>query len=609
MRRLATAVTAVAITFSGLAVSPSYAVSVPADGTYLCSTGLPSADTPNFTITSGVVTAGRACVGSVIIPEGVISIGRDPSIGGAFQSSSITSISLPSSLLTIDTAAFAGSQLASISLPSSLQTIGSQAFSNVRLLTSIEIPASVSSIAEYAFWNSEGLRALSFLRLASPSQRLLISPPTTSGYVFGGWYSDSAFTTPLLDPGASTPGTGDLTFDTPTAIGQPSTVYAKLNGITYNITYDSNGGSAIAPGATGAPGTFVFGGQISAPTADTNRAGYGLRGWSLTDGGSLLTFPYTPISASDLTLFAEWGSLHSVSYNTSGGSSLASGSFVFGEQISAPTDPNRAGYSFSGWSLTDGGSVISFPYTPTSASDLSLYATWSALPSPPSATATASVLVEISSVEVSPGSSPGSTLIRVDLRNASVIARDALIRGRLLDFDGVLIREIEIKLDPRTSEVEFEVRGSVGDFNVEASAVTGAGASPAIQSPPAIVSKSFFTLAGSTRVPVLEGRTLAEPIAFGPNSSRLSASAKTALRKIASSVQGTTSRIALTGFSARVDTNFAFQKRLSIDRAFRVARFLKKRGVENWVFFHGYGGLQPKGAYSEMRKVELRVLD
>jgi uncharacterized repeat protein (TIGR02543 family) len=608
MRRLATVVTAVAVTVSGLAPSPAYAVSVPADGTYLCSTGLPSADTPNFTITSGVVTAGNACVGSVIIPDGVTSIGRDPSIGGAFQSSSISSISLPSSLLTIDTAAFAWSQLTSISLPSSLQTIGNQAFSNVLFLRFIEIPASVSSIHEYAFWSSQGLSTISFLGLAS-SSRLLISPPTISGYTFGGWYSDPAFTTQLLDPGALTPGTGDLTFDTPTAIGQPSTVYAKLNGNTYNITYNSNGGSVIAAGATGAPGTFVFGGQISAPTADTNRAGYGLRGWSLTDGGSLLSFPYTPTSASDLTLFAEWGPLHSVSYNANGGSSVASGSFVFGGQISAPTDPNRAGYSFSGWSLTDAGAVISFPYTPTSASDLSLYATWSALPSPPSAAATPSVSVEVSSVKVSPGSTSGSTLIRVDLKNASVIARDALIKVRLLDFDGALIREIEIKLDPRTSEVEFEVRGSLGDFNVEASAVTGSGVSPAIQARPAIVSKSFFTLAGAARVPVLEGRPLAEPVAFGPNSSRLSASAKTALRKIASSIKGTTSRIALTGFSARVDTNFAFQKRLSNARALRVARFLKKRGVENWVFFYGYGGLQPRGGYSEMRKVELRVLD
>ena len=49
--------------------------SVPADGTYLCTTGASSADTPNFTITSGVVSAGTACAGAVVIPAGVTSIG------------------------------------------------------------------------------------------------------------------------------------------------------------------------------------------------------------------------------------------------------------------------------------------------------------------------------------------------------------------------------------------------------------------------------------------------------------------------------------------------------------------------------------------------------
>jgi uncharacterized repeat protein (TIGR02543 family) len=78
----------------------------------------------------------------------------------------------------------------------------------------------------------------------------------------------------------------------------------KWNGLTVTffdhfVNYDSNDGSAVSASP------FANGGSISAPTAPT-RAGYTFSGWSTTDPGTAVTFPYTPGVDNDITLFANW---------------------------------------------------------------------------------------------------------------------------------------------------------------------------------------------------------------------------------------------------------------------------------------------------------------
>jgi uncharacterized repeat protein (TIGR02543 family) len=78
----------------------------------------------------------------------------------------------------------------------------------------------------------------------------------------------------------------------------------KWNGLSvlefdHLVTYDSNGGSAVGAGG------FVTGGTVSSPTVPTLE-GYGFIGWSITDGGASVTYPYAPGVTSDITLFANW---------------------------------------------------------------------------------------------------------------------------------------------------------------------------------------------------------------------------------------------------------------------------------------------------------------
>ena len=141
-------------------VSPAHA-SVPADGTYLCTNGQPSSSTPNFTITSGVVSAGASCAGAVVIPAGLTSIG-DRAFYGA---TSLSTITIPASLSSIGDYAFEeATSLPSVTFDgtSTLTSIGGGAFYGATSLTSITIPEGVTSIGANVFFSASALTSVTF---------------------------------------------------------------------------------------------------------------------------------------------------------------------------------------------------------------------------------------------------------------------------------------------------------------------------------------------------------------------------------------------------------------------------------------------------------------
>ncbi len=145
-----------------------------ADGTVACSGG------GTFTITSNIVTGNTGCTGSAVVPEGVTALGT------SFYNSALSSITLPSTLVTIGDSALRETQLVSVVIPASvtsigflslatrgitsvtfaagsqLTTIGSDAFQSTRF-TSITIPASVTSIGSTAFLGNVDLTTINFL--------------------------------------------------------------------------------------------------------------------------------------------------------------------------------------------------------------------------------------------------------------------------------------------------------------------------------------------------------------------------------------------------------------------------------------------------------------
>jgi uncharacterized repeat protein (TIGR02543 family) len=121
-------------------------------------------------------------------------------------------------------------------------------------------------------------------------------------------------------------------------------------------------------------------GLVQAPAVPV-RPGYDFQGWSLLENGTAVSFPFAAVSQ-DTTLYALWTlSTFTVTYNTTGGTPVAAGSFVYLSDVeSAPRSPRRIGFVFNGWSAENGGSAISFPYSPGVASNITLYARWTALP-------------------------------------------------------------------------------------------------------------------------------------------------------------------------------------------------------------------------------------
>ena len=113
------------------------------------------------------------------------------------------------------------------------------------------------------------------------------------------------------------------------------TLYPVWNTNQYTITFDTAGGSEIAPI------TQDYGTAITAP-ADPTREGYTFIGW---DREIPATMP-----AENVTVTAQWEiNRYTVTFDTNGGSEIAPITQDYGTAITAPADPTREGYTFIGW--------------------------------------------------------------------------------------------------------------------------------------------------------------------------------------------------------------------------------------------------------------------
>ena len=145
---------------------------------------------------------------------------------------------------------------------------------------------------------------------------------TYTGHTFVGWYDNE-----------------NLTGSPVTAISNTETgnkeYWAKWEINQYTITFDTNGGSEIAPI------TQDYGTKITAP-ADPTRKGYTFKGW---DKEIPKTMP-----AENMTVKAQWEiNQYAITFDTNGGSEIAPITQDYGTKITTPADPTRKGYTFKGW--------------------------------------------------------------------------------------------------------------------------------------------------------------------------------------------------------------------------------------------------------------------
>ena len=137
--------------------------------------------------------------------------------------------------------------------------------------------------------------------------------PTRKGYTFKGWDKEIPETMPA----------------------ENITVKAQWEINQYTITFDTNGGSEIAPI------TQDYGTEITAPDKPT-RKGYTFKGWNKEIPEAM--------PAENITVKAQWEiNQYTITFDTNGGSEIAPITQDYGTEITAPDNPTRKGYTFKGW--------------------------------------------------------------------------------------------------------------------------------------------------------------------------------------------------------------------------------------------------------------------
>ena len=159
--------------------------------------------------------------------------------------------------------------------------------------------------------------------------------PTKTGYTFMGWEPAIPETVPA----------------------ENLTVKAKWQINQYTITFDTDGGSEIAPI------TQDYNTEVKAP-ADPTKTGYTFKGWE----------PAVPttIPAENLTVKAQWQiNQYTVKFVVDG-EELKSETLDYNSAITAPADPVKEGHTFMGWdpSYVEGAKVP--------ANDVTYTAVWKA---------------------------------------------------------------------------------------------------------------------------------------------------------------------------------------------------------------------------------------
>lgn len=124
--------------------------------------------------------------------------------------------------------------------------------------------------------------------------------PMLEGYTFDGWYSDSE----LMIPYGFTEG-----------VMANVMLYGKWTKNSYTVSFNSNNGSSVSSQSVSEGDTAVV------PDAPT-RAGHVFEGW-YSDAGLNESYSFMTPVMNNLTLYAKWTAIYTVTFNSNGGSLVA----------------------------------------------------------------------------------------------------------------------------------------------------------------------------------------------------------------------------------------------------------------------------------------------
>ncbi|MDD4184416.1 MAG: InlB B-repeat-containing protein [Candidatus Izemoplasmatales bacterium] len=178
----------------------------------------------------------------------------------------------------------------------------------------------------------------------------LLDPTSRTGYVFMGWYTE-------LEGGTK------VTSIELGSVGN-KLFYARWTPLIYELSFNVNGGEAIAPLVVTYDGVY----SLPEPTKD----GYTFAGWTyegdaFADGIWALT--------ENITISALWTQWPLIVFAANGGSAVQSISQAPGSVVVEPMEPTRTGYTFGGW-YDDDNCTNEFAFVTMPSESMTVYAMW-----------------------------------------------------------------------------------------------------------------------------------------------------------------------------------------------------------------------------------------
>ena len=223
------------------------------------------------------------------------------------------------------------------------------------------------SIKHTVSFDSAGGSAVTSQRVVGGQCAQQPQAPTMAGFTFEYWADADGH-----EYSFDTPVTCDITLYAHwTASASP--VAACL------VTFDSAGGTSVPTQ------TVVSGGKAVQP-ADPTLDGFKFQGWSLANGTA---YDFSTPVTSDVKLYASWSAAspeptvaYTVTFDTAGGSAVASQIVIENGSAEEPSAPVLAGFTFQYWASANGSK---YDFNTPVTSDITLYAHWTKTPEPVSA--------------------------------------------------------------------------------------------------------------------------------------------------------------------------------------------------------------------------------
>ena len=157
---------------------------------------------------------------------------------------------------------------------------------------------------------------------------------TNNGTISGGEFSREVTNNKTISGG---------TFSGTVINGEGGTIAegVSITALKFVVTFDNEG--------TKTTETIAKGDKLTAPTTQT-KEGYRFDGWYYANNGGEAKWNFdTDTVTRAMTLKAEWVQTYTVTFETSGGSTVAPITQDYGTAITAPEAPTKIGYTFAGW--------------------------------------------------------------------------------------------------------------------------------------------------------------------------------------------------------------------------------------------------------------------